>query len=112
MQSTTERRLSILECLCARRHDTVSNLATEFGVSERTIRNDIVVLSCSYPLYTQQGNGGGVYVLDGFYLGKTFLTCDQEELLRRLSVTLSGEDSKTMDSILRTFGQSTGAGRI
>ena len=41
----SERRSEILRLLCKRRHETAINLATEFGVSERTIRNDLVILS-------------------------------------------------------------------
>ena len=33
-----ERRKEIIEVLCKRRHDTMKNLAFEFGVSDRTIR--------------------------------------------------------------------------
>ena len=40
-----ERRAAIFDALCIRRHDTVENLASEFGVSEKTIRRDIEELS-------------------------------------------------------------------
>ena len=103
MQSATERRLSILEVLCERRHDTVSSLAAEFGVCGRTIRNDIIVLSCSYPIYAQQGGGGGVYIAENFRLGKSYLSKSQAELLTRLSTSLVGEDKIIMESILATF---------
>lgn len=36
-----ERRAAIFDALCIRRQDTVENLASEFGVSEKTIRRDI-----------------------------------------------------------------------
>ena len=103
MQSATERRLSILEVLCERRHDTVSSLAAEFGVCGRTIRNDIIVLSCSYPIYAQQGGGGGVYIAENFCLGKKYLSKSQAELLTRLSANLVGEDKIIIESILATF---------
>ena len=57
-----ERRQKILEVLCLRRHDTYRNLAHEFNVSTGTIRRDIVVLTCSYPIETVRGNYGGVRV--------------------------------------------------
>lgn len=44
--SPSERRSEILHLLCKRRHETAINLAVEFGVSERTIRADLVILSC------------------------------------------------------------------
>ena len=46
----SERRRAILEHLCQKRFDTTKNLAELFGVCERTIRNDLVVLTCSYPI--------------------------------------------------------------
>ena len=36
-----ERRAEILKILCRRRYETISVLAAEFNVSERTIRRDI-----------------------------------------------------------------------
>ena len=47
-----ERRQKILEILCLRRHETTENLAHEFNVSRGTIRRDITVLTCSYPIET------------------------------------------------------------
>ena len=54
--TASERRNAILEVLCFRRFDTVANLAFEFGVTDRTIRNDILTLSLEYPIYTTKGN--------------------------------------------------------
>ena len=66
VQSALERRQEILEVLCERRRESVENLATEFGVNERTIRRDIEYMTLSYPIYTVPGKGGGVYVSDGY----------------------------------------------
>ena len=44
----------------------LENLAFEFGVSIRTIYSDIDALTPYYPIKTQSGKGGGVYVEDGF----------------------------------------------
>lgn len=55
MMTAIERRDAILDRLCVRRHDQVKNLAEEFGVSEKTIRTDIEVLACSYPIETVRG---------------------------------------------------------
>lgn len=65
MMTANERRQEILNALSVRRQDTISNLAAEFQVSNRTIERDIVQLSCSAPIYTVQGNGGGIRVADG-----------------------------------------------
>ena len=60
-----ERRQQILELLCQRRKETVSNLAAELGVCERTIRRDIETLTLQYPVETVCGRyGGGVKLAD------------------------------------------------
>lgn len=100
----SERRNAILEVLCLRRFETVENLAFEFGVTGRTIRNDILMLSLEYPIYTTQGNGGGIHVDEKYRLGKSFLKEEQQELLQRLLSQLNGKDSEIMRSIINKFG--------
>ena len=105
MRSTTDRRQLLLETLCHRRYDTISNLANEFGVNRRTIERDILVLSCSYPLLTFKGSGGGVKVVNGFKIGMRYLNEEQSTLLQKLSDNLSGDDFLTMQSILKMFSK-------
>ena len=82
---TAERRSAILKLLCRRRHDTISNLAHEFGVSERTIRRDIEVLSYTEPIFTQTGRYlGGVYVVDGYSIDKMYMTENELQVLHKL----------------------------
>nr|WP_206528094.1 HTH domain-containing protein [Marinitoga sp. 38H-ov] len=95
--------MQIIEVLCRRRQDTMKNLAFEFGVTERTIRNDINILSLSYPIETIRGNGGGVRIMDCYKLNQKYLKPEQEELLRRLSIQLSGNDLAIMNSIIKDF---------
>lgn len=107
--SPMERRQELLEVLCRRRYTTCDNLANEFNVSERTIRRDIAVLMCSYPIETVcGGHGGGVRIADGFYLNiqshnRQFLTPKQTALLQRLCSQLEGDDLDTLNSILLQF---------
>ena len=102
--TASERRNAILEVLCLRRFETVENLAFEFGVTGRTIRNDILILSLEYPIYTTKGNGGGIHVDENYRLGKSFFKEEQQELLQRLLPTLEGKDAEIMKSILSKFG--------
>ena len=102
--TAAERRQAILEALCIRRHDTRENLAFEFGVSKRTIEYDVLELSLTYPIYTTQGNGGGIHVVDGFYLDKPHLNEKEAALLSKILPTLTGEDKKTMSEILKKYG--------
>ena len=104
MQSALDRRQAMLELLSDRRQETVANLMSEFGVSRCTILGDIETLSCSAPIFTVQGNGGGVRVADGYYYGRRYLHSDQEALLRKLMPGLQPDEQKTMQSILTSFG--------
>ena len=108
MQSAIERRQRIIEILNMRRSEQLENLANELNVSKMTIRRDIDVLSCSYPIDTKQGNGGCIFVQDGFDLYERYLTGKQFELLERLKGTLTGEDEKVMATILKCFGRCGG----
>ena len=101
--SYAERREAILEVLCIRRHDTYRNLAFEFQVSRETIRQDIAVLMCSYPIETFRGYGGGVRVANGYYLHHRTLNPRQVSLLIRQREHLVGDDLDTLNSILVQF---------
>lgn len=105
-----ERRQAIIDILCQNGHETMKNLASEFGVSIRTICYDIEMLSLTYPLFTLQGRCGGVYLMEEYRLRKKYLMPQQQELLERLASTLIGEDLEIMLSILRDFALK-GAGK-
>ena len=99
-----ERRQQILELLCQRRKDTMQNLAAELGVSERTIRRDVEILTRSYPLETVCGRyGGGVRVADWYHLDRQRMSPKQTAQLRRLAADLRGEDLEVMEQILLKF---------
>ena len=98
-----ERRQRILEVLCLRRHDTYGNLAHEFNVSTGTIRRDIVVLTCSYPIETVRGNYGGVRVADWFHLDRRALNSTEIAFLNKLGKSLDGPDLEMLNRIIATF---------
>lgn len=85
--TATERRNAILKALCRRRYETISNLATEFEVSERTIRRDIDVLSCTEPIYTQPGRYGGVYVMDEYRMDRMYMSEEETDVLCKIRDT-------------------------
>ena len=107
--SPSERREKLLEVLSLRRYDTCENLAHEFGVSRRTIRYDIEILMCSYPIETVRGRyGGGVRAMDGYYRNykhsdQNSLTPKQLALLREIRSQLVGEKLDTINSIIVQF---------
>lgn len=91
---TAERRTGIMRVLCRRRHETISNLAEEFGVSQRTILRDIEVLSLTEPIYTQCGRyGGGVYVTDNYSIDQMYMSEKELSVLQKLALSV---DEKTV----------------
>lgn len=105
MKNTSERRQMILEYLLEHRETTRFELSNHFNVSLRTIERDILILSCSYPIITIQGGGGGIKIADGYRLGMKYLSESQAALLEQLSDTLSGKDLEIMQSILKIFSK-------
>ena len=104
--NAAERRDAIIHALCLRRHDTMDNLAFEFSVTRRTIVNDISVLSLSHPIYTVCGKyGSGVYVADGYYLTKEFLTPEEKQLLEALTNSVTPDQCEILRSIIGKFGR-------
>ncbi len=89
---TSERRAAILKLLCRRRHETIKNLAEEFGVSERTVRRDIEILSLSEPVYTQAGRyGGGVYVTENYSMDRMYFKESEADVLHKLLACAEAE---------------------
>jgi len=83
----------------------VENLAFEFSVNESTVRRDIQELSLSYPIYTKTGVYGGVYVAEGYYLGRQYLKREQKEFLEKIAGGLAGMEREQMQTIIRQFAR-------
>ena len=103
--SQNERRRWIIEVLNRRRHETMSNLARECGVSRLTICRDIQDMSLEYPIYTTKGNGGGVFLEKWFILGQKYLSTYQQECLKRLLSKVDQQDRAVIESILADFAR-------
>ena len=106
---TAERRNAIIKTLCRRRHETIQNLASEFGVSERTIRRDIDILSATEPIYTQTGrHAGGVYMVDGYSVDRMYMTEAEIEVLCKLyhsaqAAVLSKQETELLHRIITNY---------
>ncbi len=107
MGDASERRQAIWHTLCVRRQVTISDLSARYGVSPRTIRYDVEVLSRSYPIETKPGKNGGVKVADWFQPGGSMLQPEQMDLLLRLYRQLDGEDAELMSDIISALGKKT-----
>jgi predicted DNA-binding transcriptional regulator YafY len=91
---TAERRHEIMKTLCRRRHETIRNLAFEFGVSMRTIQRDIDALSRTEPIYTQVGKyGGGVYVVEDYTMDHMYMTDTELGVLQKLYIAADADFS-------------------
>ena len=102
-----ERRQAILEYLCDVRKTTLINIQQEFSISRSTAKRDVFELSLSYPINAQQGNNGGVSVAEDYYLGKSYLSKDQQSLLERLIEQVDAGQRIILKSIIKKFGKKT-----
>ncbi len=103
MVTANDRRMEMLRLLISRKHETVGQLAFEFGVSRMTIYRDVQILSCSYPITTQMGLNGGVFIDEDYRFGMKYLTAEQQSLLEKLAESLIGEDLVIMMTIIEIF---------
>jgi predicted DNA-binding transcriptional regulator YafY len=76
------RVLDMLLMLQRRGRRTATELAEALEVSERTILRDVEALSeAGVPIFTVQGAGGGIELMDGFQTHLTGLTSDEARCL-------------------------------
>lgn len=104
------RLFEMVYLLMHRKIMTAQELATHFEVSKRTILRDIEVLTTAgIPIYTTQGKGGGIGILDNFVLNKAVLSNEeQQQILSALQgVSATGQLGAqiTMSKLQSLFGQ-------
>ncbi len=76
------RVISMLFALQHRGRATAAELAELLEVSERTVRRDVEALGeAGVPIYTSQGRGGGIQLVDSFRARLTSLTVDELHVL-------------------------------
>lgn len=74
------RLFEIVFLLLKRKTMTAGELAEHFDVSKRTILRDIDILSSSgIPVYTIQGKGGGISIMENYVLSRSILTDGEQE---------------------------------
>ena len=99
----SERRTRILEYLSLAKQSTRAELANRFEVSSDTIDRDIMYLSSIAPIYTKQGNGGGIYILPEYRSYKNYLTDAEEDFLYNLMQNVSNKEKRILCSIITKF---------
>lgn len=105
---TAERQLNLIKLLCCRRHETISKLALEFGVSKRTIQRDIDELTFLIPIYVKCGRyDGGVYVDEGYTMDRMYMCTEEIDLLIKIGniakSKLSEEEKNLFEKIIKTY---------
>jgi predicted DNA-binding transcriptional regulator YafY len=82
-----DRLLSLLMLLETHGKMTARQLAAELEVSERTIYRDITALSSSgVPVYTEDGPGGGISLVEDYKTDLTGLNADEVRALAMLNI--------------------------
>jgi len=102
--TTADRGLEIISILVVSGHVTARELAQEFGVTRRTILNDVAALTYGSPIYTKQGACGGIFIMDSYKPYNNTLTPIEQERLKKMYDTAEGEDKKILERILRKYG--------
>lgn len=102
--NANERRAEIMRIMTARRCTTMPELAQEFSVTTRTIRNDIIALTVDYPLETRQGNGGCVYLPDWYHPHRNILSNEQKQTLSQLMESANEQQAKVLRELLLEYG--------
>lgn len=100
-----DRLLGILTVLLQNERVTAPYLAGKFEVTRRTISRDIDSLcQAGIPIITQQGNGGGISIAEGFKLDKSILTADElAGIVAALKALGSVSDQSNIERILDKF---------
>lgn len=102
--NTTHRRQEIISILIVRRRATANELAQELGVSIRTIHYDIQALSLDYPIYTKQGDNGGVFISDNYNPHINSLSFHELQTLRELLELVEDRYRKVLIQIIHKYG--------
>ena len=76
------RLIGILSVLLQEEKVTAPHLAKIFEVSRRTINRDIEDLcNAGIPIFTSQGSGGGISIMDGYKIDRTLLSSKDMQMI-------------------------------
>ena len=98
-----ERREKMRLLLAKERSTSATFLMNHFGVSRRTVYNDLLFLNDVMPLVTHRGKGGGITLDLEYHAPKVYLSEDEENLLLRLLDSLCEKEKKMLINIINKF---------
>ena len=91
---SADRLFQLIYLLLERGRMTAEQLAAELEVSPRTILRDVDSLSAAgIPVYTAQGKGGGVALLDGYVLDRAAFTEAEQQMLLLAMQSMPGTEA-------------------
>lgn len=104
------RLFEMVYLLLSRKTITAQELADRFEVSKRTILRDIDTLcQAGVPVYTVQGRGGGISILDQYVLNKAALSDEEQDqillALQSLASTRHLEAGTVLSKLRTLFGK-------
>ena len=88
--------------------------AANYNVNERSIQRDIDEISDMLPIYVKTGRyNGGVYVVDGFNVGKIYMSDNEIALLKKVretcfsgaKLTLNTQEIETLSKIIVNYSK-------
>jgi len=87
--------------LLNKKSTTANELAEHFEVSKRTILRDIDTLTTAgIPIYTVQGKGGGISILDNFTIDKTAISEEEQSKILLALQTVKAADDVEVNELL------------
>lgn len=100
------RRREIIEILFSSNEKVkINDLAARFGVSRRTIRTDIEILSEFYPIASHPGRCGGIYIDSPIHRNPRYLDPEEAASLLRIMSIVSPQEQIYIRSILRDLAR-------
>ena len=95
------RLFEIVYLLLNKKSTTANELAEHFEVSKRTILRDIDTLTTAgIPIYTVQGKGGGISILDNFTIDKTAISEEEQSKILLALQTVKAADDVEVNELL------------
>lgn len=96
-----ERLFGIVYILIDKKRVTARELAKHFEVSSRTILRDIDTLcAAGIPVYTMQGKGGGVFMMENYILDRASITDEEQNQLLFALKSMASSEQVQADSLL------------
>ncbi|GHU56470.1 hypothetical protein FACS1894132_13910 [Clostridia bacterium] len=103
--STDERREEMLRILMGGERTTIPYLASTLGASISTIKRDLAVLTVDrgYPIMTEQGNKGGVYMQNFRHAHRHILSQVQITAIYTAMNAVDKDTAATLQTLLNAY---------